>query len=79
VGTWNGKSESGELQPNEVVNLPASMNGGGVYNDWTVVIRRMDENGNVNNPAYAHQYSWGTIFYIGVREGQGQIGWPDVP
>jgi len=79
VGTWNGKSERGELQPNEVVNLPASMNGGSVYNDWTVVMRRMDENGNVNNPAYAHQYSWGTIFYIGVREGQGQIGWPDVP
>jgi hypothetical protein len=79
VGIWNGKSESGEIQPNQVVNLPASMNGGSVYNDWTVVIRRMDENGNVNNPAYAHQYSWGTVFYFGVREGQGQIGWPDIP
>jgi hypothetical protein len=79
VGAWNGKSESGELLPSQVVNLPASMNGGSVYNDWTVVIRRMDESGNVNNPAYAHQYSWGSVFYIGVREGQGQVGWPSVP
>jgi len=55
------------------------MNGGDVYNDWTVVIRRMDESGNVNNPAYAHSYSWGSIWYFAVREGQGQIGWPGLP
>ena len=79
VGSWNGKSENGEILPGEVANLPASMNGGSVFNDWTVVMRRMDENGNANNPAYAHQYSWGSVFFFGVREGQGQIGWPDVP
>ena len=76
VGTWNSNSENGEILPSQVTNLPASINGGDVYNDWTVVIRRMDENGNVNNPTYAHQYSWGSIFYFAVREGQGQVGWP---
>lgn len=76
VGEWNSNSENGEILPSQVINLPASINGGSVYNDWTVVIRRMDDNGNVNNPAYAHQYSWGSIFYFAVREGQGQIGWP---
>lgn len=76
VGQWNNQTNSGEILPSQVANLPSYMNGGSVYNDWTVVIRRMDDNGNVNNPAYAHQYSWGSIFYFAVREGQGQIGWP---
>jgi hypothetical protein len=42
-------------------------------------IRRMDDAGRVDNPEWAHSYSWGPVWYWGVREGQGQIGWPGVP
>jgi len=76
VGQWDSKSESGNIPPSAVQNLPASINGGSVYNDYSVVIRRMDDNGSTSNPAYAHQYSWGSIYYWGVREGEGQEGWP---
>jgi hypothetical protein len=76
IGEWNSKSENGEIPPGAVQNLPASINGGSVYNDYSVVIRRMDESGSTSNPAYAHEYSWGSIFWWGCREGQGQIGWP---
>jgi hypothetical protein len=41
-------------------------------------IRRMDDAGRVDNPEWAHSYSWGPVWYWGVREGQGQIGWPGV-
>ena len=76
IRTWDPGSESGEIKPGNVENLPADLNGGEVFNDWAVVVRRMDENGNVNNPAYAHRYSWGSVFYLACREGQGQVGWP---
>jgi len=76
-GRWDGKSQSGEILPSQVANLPPAMNGGSVYNDFSVVIRRMDENGSTSNPQYAHQYSWGSIFYWACREGQGQVGWPE--
>jgi hypothetical protein len=76
VGEWKSKSENGEILPSEVQNLPASMNGGSVYNDYSVVIRRMDDSGSTSNPAYAHQYSWGSIYYWACREGEGQEGWP---
>jgi hypothetical protein len=77
VGSWDGKSKSGEILPSQVDNLPPAMNGGNVFNDFSVVIRRMDENGSTSNPKYAHQYSWGSIFYWACREGQGQVGWPE--
>ena len=76
AGRWDGKSNDGEILPNQVTDLPPAMNGGSVYNDYSVVIQRMDENGSTSNPQYAHQYSWGSIFYWAVREGQGQISWP---
>jgi hypothetical protein len=76
VGEWNGKSENGEILPGEVQNLPASINGGSVYNDYSVVIRRMNDSGSTSDPAYAHQYSWGSIYYWACREGEGQEGWP---
>jgi hypothetical protein len=76
VGQWNSKSNSGEIPPSAVADLPASINGGSVYNDYSVVIRRMDENGSTSNPQYAHQYSWGSVYYWACREGEGQEGWP---
>ena len=77
VDRWDGESQSGEILPSQVENLPPALNGGSVFNDFSVVIRRMDENGNTSNPQYAHQYSWGSIFYWACREGQGQVGWPE--
>jgi hypothetical protein len=77
VGSWDGKSTSGEILPSQVENLPPALNGGSVFNDFSVIIRRMDENGSTSNPKYAHQYSWGSIFYWACREGQGQVGWPE--
>ena len=76
VGQWNSKSNSGEIPPSAVADLPASINGGSVFNDYSVVIRRMDENGSTSNPQYAHQYSWGSVYYWACREGEGQEGWP---
>ncbi len=73
---WDGKSKSGEILPSQVQNLPSGLNGGNVFNDFSVVIQRMDENGSTSNPQYAHHYSWGSVFYWACREGQGQIGWP---
>jgi hypothetical protein len=77
VYSWDGKSKSGEILPSQVANLPPAMNGGSVFNDFSVVIRRMDDNGSTSNPKFAHSYSWGSIFYWACREGQGQIGWPN--
>jgi hypothetical protein len=79
IGQWTNQAKSGEILPSQVANLPSSMNGGSVFNDWTVVIQRMDDSGNVNDPVYAHQYSWGDTWYFAVREGQGQIGGPGLP
>ena len=66
--------------------VPASMladlNGDGkpdAYWGRLSFIRRMDDNGNVNNPEWAHSYSWGPVWYWAAREAQGQIGWPGVP
>jgi hypothetical protein len=47
------------------------------YWDRSVQIRRMDNANRVDNPLWARSYSWGGIFYWGVREGQGQIGWQE--
>ena len=77
VHVWVGRSKSGEILPSQVENLPPPMDGGSVFNDYSVVIQRMDENGSTTNPKYAHRYSWGSIFYWACREGQGQVGWPN--
>ena len=42
-----------------------------------LALRRMDETGSVNNPQYQRSWNWGGIIYWAVREGQGQIGWPE--
>ena len=62
--------------------MAADLNGDGVpdaYWDRHVQIRRMDDANRIDNPLYAHTYSWGDIFFYGVREGQGQVGWPGSP
>jgi hypothetical protein len=37
----------------------------------------MDDSGSVDNPTYRRSWNWGGLIYWAVREGQGQIGWPD--
>ncbi len=67
-----------ELPPNRLADL----NGDGVpdaYWGGTTTVRRMDDAGRVDNPEWAHTYSWGYWWYWGVREAQGQIGWPGIP
>jgi hypothetical protein len=79
---WEGRSSGGEIPPSAVRGLPASMmadldhNGAAdAYWDRFVQIRRMDNANRIDNPLWARTYSWGSVFYWGVREGQGQIGW----
>lgn len=71
-----------EMTGNEIpANQLADLNGDGVFDAYwgrLSFIRRMDEAGRVDNPQWAHSYSWGPVWYWGVREGQGQIGWPGV-
>ena len=81
---WEGRSSGGEIPPSAVRGLPASMmadldhNGApDAYWDRRVEIRRMDNANRIDNPLWARSYSWGSIFYWGVREGQGQIGWQE--
>jgi|GEM_PF-462624 len=84
---WKRSSNTTPITPAMAVNqVPAGMvadlNGDGTpdaYWGRLSFVRRMDDNGNVNNPEWAHSYSWGLVWYWGVREGQGQIGWPGVP
>jgi hypothetical protein len=79
-GAW---SESGELLPQDVVDLPQSMyadldkNGiPDAYWNSNFVISRMDDNNRTDNPLYERHWSYGSLLPWGVREGQGQIGWP---
>jgi hypothetical protein len=84
---WKRSSKTTPITPNMAINqVPAGMladlNGDGkpdAYWGRLSFIRRMDDAGNVNNPQWAHSYTWGPVWYWGVREGQGQIGWPGVP
>jgi len=83
---WRRHSQTTAITPQMAINdVPASMladlNGDGTpdaYWGRLSFIRRMDDAGNVNNPEWAHSYSWGAWWYWAVREGQGQIGWPGV-
>lgn len=81
---WKRHSSGGEIPPSAVQNLPAAvmadLNNDGTpdaYWDNNLTLRRMDEAGNVNNPQYQRSWNWGGIIYWAVREGQGQIGWPE--
>jgi hypothetical protein len=81
---WRRRSSGGEISPSAVANLPASvgadLNGDGMadaYWDHNLTLRRMDEANSVDNPTYRRSWSWGGLIYWAVREGQGQIGWPD--
>jgi hypothetical protein len=80
---WRKHSSGGEIAPSEVANLPASLaadlNGDGTpdaYWDRNLTLRRMDNANRVDNPIYRRSWNWGGAIYWGVREGQGQIGWP---
>lgn len=83
---WRRHSQTTAITPQMAINdVPASLladlNGDGTpdaYWGRLSFIRRMDDAGNVNNPEWAHSYSWGPVWYWAVREGQGQIGWPGV-
>jgi hypothetical protein len=81
---WRRRSSGGEISPSAVANLPASvgadLNGDGMaeaYWDHNLTLRRMDDANSVDNPTYRRSWSWGGLIYWAVREGQGQIGWPD--
>ena len=84
---WEHHSQTVPIPPTAArVDLPpsrlADLNGDGVpdaYWGGTSTVRRMDDAGRVDNPEWAHTYSWGYWWYWGVREAQGQIGWPGVP
>ncbi len=84
---WKHHSQTIPIPPTAArVDVPASLladlNGDGVpdaYWGRTTFVRRMDDTGSVDNPAWAHSYSWpGPYWYWAVREAQGQIGWPGV-
>ena len=84
---WKRGSKTTVITPDMAINqVPAGMladlNGDGkpdAYWGRLSFIRRMDDAGNVNNPEWAHSYSWGPVWYWAAREAQGQIGWPGVP
>ena len=81
---WENRSSGGEIPPSAVRDLPASMmadldrNGApDAYLDRQVQIRRMDNANRIDDPLWVRSYFWGSVFYWGVREGQGQIGWQE--
>jgi hypothetical protein len=84
---WKHGSKTTVITPDMAINqVPAGMladlNGDGkpdAYWGRLSFIRRMDDAGNVNNPEWAHSYSWGPVWYWAAREAQGQIGWPGIP
>lgn len=83
-GTWVGYSFNGELLPQNVRDLPSGMiadlNGDGsgdAYWNSNFIISRMDENNRTDNPLYERHWSYGSLLPWAVREGQGQIGWPN--
>ena len=85
-GVWRARSMGGEITPEMVDGLPASMaidlNGDGTLDYFwnrNLTLRRMDEANSPHNPQWARSWNWGGIIYWGVREGQGQIGWPGNP
>ena len=83
---WEPHSQGGEILPSQVQGLPASLaadlDGNGTpdaYWDNNLTLRRMDDYDHVGTSAWGRSWNWGGTIYWGVREGQGQIGWPGVP
>jgi len=83
---WRARNLGGEITPEMVAGLPASMaidlNGDGTLDFFwnrNLTLRRMDNANSPYNPQWARSWNWGGIIYWGVREGQGQIGWPGNP
>ena len=81
---WRRHSSGGEIPPSAVQNLPgvlmADLNGDGTpdgYWDNNLTLRRMNNSDRVDDPQYQRSWNWGGTIYWAVREGQGQIGWPD--
>jgi len=80
---WVGRSMGGEIQPEDVPGVPESMKAdlnhdGNPDAFWNrnVILRRMND-GNGITGSWAASYNFGGgVVYWGVREGQGQIGWP---
>ena len=77
VNEWVNQSMTQNL-PVTKSTVPDSMkadtNGDGIpdaYWDPGVVINRMNDADSVSDPVYGHSYSWGDIFYWGVREAPG--------
>ncbi len=66
--TWRSHSQTDEITPSQVKNLPppeaADTNGDGkpdAFWDFGIVVRRMNNAGRISDPVYAHSYSWGDI------------------
>jgi len=83
VGEWQPRSRGGEITPGMLGNLPSSyaadLNGDGnpeAFWSYNVTVRRMDYANSVDNPVWRAFWKWGGRVFWGVREGQGQIGWP---
>ncbi|PJH75677.1 MAG: hypothetical protein CO064_05420 [Anaerolineae bacterium CG_4_9_14_0_8_um_filter_58_9] len=83
---WESHSQGGEILPSQVQGLPpslaADLDGNGTpdaYWNNNLTIRRMDDYDRVGTSAWGRSWNWGGTIYWGVREGQGQIGWPGVP
>lgn len=80
---WIGHSHEVEILPSDVPGLApeetADLDGDGVGDAFWgngVVVLRMNDANDVDDPVYAHSYSWGSVFYWANREGQGQISFP---
>jgi len=76
---WQGRGDGGELPPYIIPMSGADINGDGIpeaYWGSNVTLRRMDDNNRIDNPLWQRTWNWGGEIYWGVREGQGQIGWP---
>jgi len=80
---WIAHTDRQEITPDMVPGFPAEYaadtDGNGqadAFWNMGVVVMRMNEANSIDDPVYAHSYSWGEVFYWAVREGQGQITFP---
>lgn len=79
---WRPYSITKKINPNDVAGMPdfykLDTNGDGVADAFGggTTILRMNDAGSTSDPVWRHSYSWGSVFFWAVREGQGQIGWP---
>jgi len=81
---WRRHSSGGEIPPLAVQGVPpsrlADINADGIPDAFwnnNLTMRRMDDGNSVDNPRYRRSWNWGGVIYWAVREGQGQIGWPE--